>query len=429
MGACELTLVEKIKSQIRLSVFYNPILQRKARKQDEKYLALREKYYLQEMNFSPNADVLERSRSMLGQRFARSAPPKSSPSEVRLFVVDIPGLGGPWFESELARNFDAACFGISRHKRGFRLGEKDLVSFGSGIDLEDRRDPGFYAYEDEGLKNRWSSRFQQDLVEALSKAHGENPIDLALVYGGYGLIRIETFQKIRNMGIPVAIMSLDDRHAFLAERRGGAYGEGGLSSFYDVQLTNSPECMAWYLSEGVPAYYFPQGIDPELYFPTDSHRDIDVSFVGMAYGHRMRFIRSLRRNGIAVECFGKGWENGAVDDAIHIYRRSKINIGIGDTGFSGKVTCIKGRDFEIPATGSLYLTTYDPDLARLFHVGREILCYRNEVDCSGQIQYYLSHPEEARAIAAAGRKRCIAEHSWTRRMIQLLEWMGILRTS
>jgi spore maturation protein CgeB len=76
--------------------------------------------------------------------------------------------------------------------------------------------------------------------------------------------------------------------------------------------------------------------------------------------------------------------------------------------------------------GLPYITTYDWELARLFRVGEEILCYRDPMDCAEQIHYILENPEEARRIGEAGRRRCLEEHTWTHRMESLLRWMGIL---
>ena len=98
----------------------------------------------------------------------------------------------------------------------------------------------------------------------------------------------------------------------------------------------------------------------------------------------------------------------------------------GGTGFSGKITCLKGRDFEVLSCGGLYLTTFDWELARAFRVGEEVLCYQNIWDCVEQIKYYLRNPEEARQIANAGRERILKEHTWTNRMATLLRWMGLL---
>ena len=81
--------------------------------------------------------------------------------------------------------------------------------------------------------------------------------------------------------------------------------------------------------------------------------------------------------------------------------RTRINLGMGGVGYSESLTNLKARDFEIPGTGGgLYLTSYNPDLARHFAIGSEIACYRTREEMVELIRYYLAHSEEASAIAA-----------------------------
>ena len=109
-----------------------------------------------------------------------------------------------------------------------------------------------------------------------------------------------------------------------------------------------------------------------------------------------------------------------------MYSRARINLGIGGTGVSERVMCVKGRDFEVTACGGLYLTSYNPELALLYDIGKEILCYTNEFDCVELVRYYLQRPEEAKAIAAAGRARCLRDHTWERRFEDLFTWMDLV---
>lgn len=99
----------------------------------------------------------------------------------------------------------------------------------------------------------------------------------------------------------------------------------------------------------------------------------------------------------------------------------------GGIGYSETLTNVKGRDFEIPGTGGgVYLTSFNPDLAQHFVVGREILCYRHRDELVELIDYYLAHPDEARSIADRGRARCLAEHRWLHRYQRVCEILGIL---
>ena len=179
---------------------------------------------------------------------------------------------------------------------------------------------------------------------------------------------------------------------------------------------------------GGSAYYFPEAADPKIFENVKMRKDIDVSFIGQGYGYRFGFIEKLRNEGINVECFGKNWENNVIShiDKVKIYNKSKINLGIGWTGLTNKMTCLKGRDFEIPMTGNVYLTNFDYELANCYSIGKEIICYTNEFDCIEQILFILNNENYMKEIGAEARKRSLKDHTWTKRMVGFLNWVGIL---
>jgi spore maturation protein CgeB len=74
--------------------------------------------------------------------------------------------------------------------------------------------------------------------------------------------------------------------------------------------------------------------------------------------------------------------------------------------------------------GAVYLTSYCPDLADFFHIGKEILCYASFHDCREQIERILSDEAEAERIRAAALGRCLREHTWQTR---ILEGLALLR--
>jgi len=414
-----------LKAKLRPTFVYRPFLRRKANRQEQLYLQIREEAYRRLPDAFAAPGYLSRSKELLQQSWSGPRTVKSIPQEMRLFIIDQPGMVGPWFEEELARHFEVVVFSMSRHKVGFAQGMDDLISFSMGIDPDDRLRKPMPSGSMENLME-WRDRLQGDILTAISQAHGERPIDLCFAYGSHTEFEPETFHRIRKLNIPVALWWLDEKHAFKERPFGHPNGQEPLIGSCDLHLTNSSECIRWYMAKAVAAYYFPQAIDPEIYHPRDVKRDIPVSFIGAAYGQRFGFIQRLKEAEVPVECFGPGWENGVIDDLVEIFCRSRINLGMGFTGLSRQLTCIKERDFQVPATGSLYLTTYDPELARLFDVGREILCYRDEMDCVEQIRYQLERPEEAEVIGKTGRERCLREHTWRHRMVGLLKWMGIL---
>src|SRR4029450_9995183 len=100
--------------------------------------------------------------------------------------------------------------------------------------------------------------------------------------------------------------------------------------------------------------------------------------------------------------FGQGWPKGQfANDGWQIYQESQLSLGIGYNLTGSQITNLKNRDFECPGAGGCYLTTFDWELAELFHVGREILCYRNVDEFVEMYSYYIRRPETCLAIARA----------------------------
>jgi spore maturation protein CgeB len=154
----------------------------------------------------------------------------------------------------------------------------------------------------------------------------------------------------------------------------------------------------------------------------------DVSFVGSMYGYRAGWIAALRAGGIAVSCFGHGTENGVVSAAKipEIFRASRISLnfsgsGQNPRGAGRRERQIKARTFEVPGAGGFLLTEVAPELERYFAIGSEIAAFASPGDLVERVRYYLDHPDERDAIARAGHARAIAEHTYERRISQILE--------
>ncbi len=78
----------------------------------------------------------------------------------------------------------------------------------------------------------------------------------------------DALNAIRDKGIPVVNISMDDRHTFRGSRKRGSYGGTvGLIGAIDLACTAAKECCLWYQVEGCPALYFPEASDPEMYGP------------------------------------------------------------------------------------------------------------------------------------------------------------------
>ena len=109
-----------------------------------------------------------------------------------------------------------------------------------------------------------------------------------------------------------------------------------------------------------------------------------------------------------------------------MYSKSRINLGFGGVDGHEDAFCLKGRDFEIPMSGGLYLTEYHPELETVYDLGKEIVAYRGFDDLLAKIRHLLAHQDEAEAIRRAGFRRARREHSWEMRFKRVFRLINII---
>lgn len=200
---------------------------------------------------------------------------------------------------------------------------------------------------------------------------------------------------------------VDGRHASPA----------GIAHAVDLNLTNAPSSLVKYAVHGGLAMFWPEAAHPDVHRPFDVPFEFDVGFVGARYSWRPRFIAKLERLGVPVICFGSGWPRGRLSDEemVRLYSRCRINLGFGGIGHSRSLLCLKGRDFEVPMSGGLYVTQHNPELESIYDIGNEIVTYRDEGDCARKIKAILADPERATSIRRAGRIRALRDHTYEAR--------------
>ena len=71
---------------------------------------------------------------------------------------------------------------------------------------------------------------------------------------------------------------------------------------------------------------------------------------------------------------------------------------------------IKARTFEVPGAGGFLLSEENPNLAKYFRIGEELVTYRDNRDLAQKIRYYLDQPEErdatAPTLSTTGARSC-----------------------
>ncbi|HKQ53327.1 MAG TPA: glycosyltransferase [Pyrinomonadaceae bacterium] len=79
------------------------------------------------------------------------------------------------------------------------------------------------------------------------------------------------------------------------------------------------------------------------------------------------------------------------------------------------------RLFEATGVGTCLLTDWKENIHELFEPDVEVVTYRDAAECIEKVRYLLAHDEERRAIAAAGQRRTLSEHTFKQRAAQLDE--------
>ncbi|MDH5190212.1 MAG: glycosyltransferase [Gammaproteobacteria bacterium] len=179
--------------------------------------------------------------------------------------------------------------------------------------------------------------------------------------------------------------------------------------------------------------------------------DYEVSFIGQKNNYRSWVVKQLERNGIHVNCFGYGWENGRVTmpEMEDIFRKSKINMNISNSQsqninylvsgiyplvsylvniIKGKYKSreqIKARNFEICGAGGFQLTNYVPFLEDHFLIGKDLQVYYGVEDLIFKINYYLSHDAERLQIAEQGNRKVLAFDTYKIRFNDIFREIGL----
>jgi spore maturation protein CgeB len=111
---------------------------------------------------------------------------------------------------------------------------------------------------------------------------------------------------------------------------------------------------------------------------------------------------------------------------VKMYSQSKINLGFGGVVSLTNTYCLKGRDFEIPMSGGLFLTEYHSELAEFYNFGTEIMVYKDFDELLSKIRYLLLNPEEADEIRKKGMLRARREHTWEKRFETIFKCFGLI---
>jgi spore maturation protein CgeB len=207
---------------------------------------------------------------------------------------------------------------------------------------------------------------------------------------------------------------------------------------YDHVFTASEKAISLYKEINVNSIHFlPFACEPTIHKVvelSDEERkrySADVLFIGTYNFRRAKIIAALKRSKININVYGPYWKyftpRSTVFDGIYgpemvkAFNAAKIVLNIhvkDDISYKANM-----RVFEATGSGAFLLTDKPCGLDTLFKIGEEVVCYKNEIDLVESIRHYVNTDEERLELSAKAQRKAYKEHTYEKRMAQILEIM------
>jgi spore maturation protein CgeB len=204
---------------------------------------------------------------------------------------------------------------------------------------------------------------------------------------------------------------------------------------YSLLFSSLPNFVERFRAAGVDAEWLPLAFEPSIVDAIGAvDRDVSVSFVGglsRPHAKRVKLLETVAQT-TSIEVWSPDQEDlaqasplrqrmhGAAwgADMYRVLARSRITINTHIDVAEGYANNL--RLYEATGMGALLVTDRGRNLAELFEDGREVVAYGDASECRDLIRHYLDHPAEATTIAAAGKRRTLATHTWDNRMARMI---------
>jgi len=295
--------------------------------------------------------------------------------------------------------------------------------------------------------------------EQARQAWEEGGLDVLVSYCFSRDVELELVRRVAGLGVPWVNFFCDSLHMF----------EDVRALAREVSVNWFPETAARsrYEALGGKCFCRPYALNPS-YLPELECREHrrTAGFVGFPSANRITRLGWLRMWGCRVEIRGRGWvgpsenpfysakpwrerlvgliSSGGLSEKIlrrmmwpwvreqaegelsdeaffEFLRTTLVSLGLnqGRDECGRLVSYMKMRDLEFPGYGCCYLTERNEDVISAFEVDREVLVFASSREAAHWVKEMERHPEQARAIGRAGRRRVLEEHTWRGRLDEL----------
>jgi len=220
-----------------------------------------------------------------------------------------------------------------------------------------------------------------------------------------------------------------------------SYGFGS----YDLIVTSFPHYVERFRNMGVHSAYLALAFEPTI-LPRLSPRlkhGFDTVFVGGVSTNHERGIRDFEEVSRRVPLGVWGYGADKLPSSSPLYRRHQgeaWGLHMYNILANSRVALNRHIDvsqnfannmrmFEGTGVGTCLLTDFKVNVHEFFDPDREIVCYESGMDCMEKALYLLEHERERSQIAQAGQRRTLRDHTYARRMEELVEIVQVVTNS
>jgi hypothetical protein len=208
-------------------------------------------------------------------------------------------------------------------------------------------------------------------------------------------------------------------------------------NLFDLILTSSPHFVDRIKRMGTNAEYFriafEETILPRLVKAPNQYGAV---FVGGFSKHHMDIIDTFEfaAEKVKIDFWGYGAKKKLPSESpiLRTYHsEATFGIDMYNVLYNSKIAINRHirssenfannmRLYETTGVGTMLLTDRKTNLGELFKVGKEIEDYGSKEELVEKINYYLKYDKKRKDIATAGQKRTLRDHTYKKRMTELI---------
>lgn len=314
-------------------------------------------------------------------------------------------------------------------KLGQRVREVDVSGFNGGYELV-----GSLMHNDI-RQNLCRQTYVEMVSSILLETFTEKPIDI-LICMAQAPISARALSELRRKGVVTVLWFVEDYLRFTYWKE--------IAKYYDYVFTiQKGECIDAIRRAGAThVHYLPTGCDAQIHAPVELTPEdrqrwgSPLSFVGAGYHNRRQTFAGLAH--LPFKIWGTEWPGMKPFDRIvqeagrrltpeeytKIFNATDINLNLHSSnerdGVDPTGDFLNPRTFELAACGAFQLVDERALLTECFKPGEEIVTFSSVPDLKEKITYYLERPEERLSIARRGRARALRDHTYEKRLEEML---------